>query len=75
MALVVAVATRPLIAKIISLGIFAVTKKLPISERSRFNPQGVFLNAWNDPVFGQDASPISGNPRTGGTGYYRFRNH
>jgi uncharacterized membrane protein len=44
----------------------SVTKNVPISERFRFNLQGVFLNAWNHPVFGQGASPISGNPRSSG---------
>jgi len=42
----------------------AVTKNVPITERLRFNLQGVFLNAWNHPVFGLNANPISGNPRT-----------
>jgi hypothetical protein len=44
----------------------AVTKNVPIGERFRFNLQGVFLNAWNHPVFGNGATPISGNPRTSG---------
>ena len=44
----------------------SVTKNVPISERLRFNLQGVFLNAWNHPVFGQGVNPISGNPRSGG---------
>lgn len=44
----------------------AVTKNVPITERLRFNLQGVFLNAWNHPVFGQGVNPISGNPRSGG---------
>lgn len=44
----------------------AVTKNVPITERFRFNLQGVFLNAWNHPVFGDGASPISGNPRSSG---------
>jgi len=44
----------------------SVTKNIPINERFRFNLQGVFLNAWNHPVFGQGASPISGNPRSSG---------
>jgi hypothetical protein len=44
----------------------AVTKNVPIGERFRFNLQGVFLNAWNHPVFGNGANPISGNPRSSG---------
>lgn len=43
-----------------------VTKNVAITERVRFNIQSEFLNAWNHPVFANNASPISGNVRSGG---------
>ncbi len=42
----------------------SITKSVPIKERLQFRLQGVFLNAWNHPVFGNGVSPVSGNPRT-----------
>jgi hypothetical protein len=48
----------------------SITKNVPISERFRFNLQGVFLNAWNHPVFGNrdfaGGTGGAGNPRTSG---------
>jgi len=46
----------------------SITKNVPIGERFRFNLQGVFLNAWNHPVFGNrdfaGGTGGVGNPRS-----------